>query len=123
MEKYKIVTVNFGIEEYVKQFVEEGYIPIGRSFKLEGGQSQTFVHETVLEKIRTCKEKNRDSQKIVWAPNSYYLELEVNKNIENGYIPTGRMYLDGLDYKQNLLHASMFGSLETFVEKVVMEGR
>ena len=120
---YRIIHLNFGIKDSIAELINEGYIPIGRQFREFNREYQTVVHETVFNNFSKEEEHLSEKYKTISQANEFYLEEEVNKSIEAGYIPMGRMFLDGNRYVQTLTHRTVFKNVKNLITKSVFEGR
>jgi hypothetical protein len=76
----------------------------------------------VIKVINNAAQENTKKYKIVSGWNEHYLVEEINKQIEEGYIPTGRMFLDNTYFKQTMIHGSLLNNLDVFTKKVILEG-
>lgn len=123
MEHYKIINANSEnwLIEDVNKLISEGYIPIGRSFEMFRCYYQTLLHKSAIGKANSIIDARRVKYIIVADGSAGLLSKQVNKLIEDGYIPTGRMHMEGESYKQSMIHSSLLSSLEIFTTKVIIE--
>jgi hypothetical protein len=87
-------------------------------------QRQTVVHSSVLEPT-TAPSNTDEKYKVAKSGNEDGVVQEVNRMIEQGYLPVGRLYLDNKDflYKQTLVHASVVAKIPKEKLPLVMETR